>query len=104
MPEVVSPTLAVSTPRVCSAKAGRPAAVTAYHVPEAQPALVAGRREDHDRLVAEVAARVADCDVLVLGQISMAPAAASIPARPGRVVLTTPDTAVAKMKALMAGR
>lgn len=87
-----------------AAKAGRPATVSAHHVPEAQPALVAGRREDHDRLVAEAAARITDCDVLVLGQISMAPAAASIPARPGRVVMTTPDTAVAKMKTLLAGR
>ena len=37
-------------------------------------------------------------DALVLGQFSMARAAAGIPAAPGRKVLTSPHSAVARLK------
>jgi len=44
------------------------------------------------------------CDALVLGQFSMARAAPGIPARPGRKVLTSPHSAVTRLKQLFAAR
>lgn len=67
-------------------------------------ALQAGRGEEHDRIVAEAAARLPAVDALVLGQFSLARAAKAIPPVEGRVVLTTPDSAVAKLRRLFSVR
>lgn len=64
-------------------------------------ALDRGERECHDRLVAEAAKDLRDCDVIALAQYSMAPAAARVADMTGRCVLTTPDSAVAKLKRLL---
>ncbi|MGH6714619.1 MAG: aspartate/glutamate racemase family protein [Bradyrhizobium sp.] len=66
-------------------------------------ALDGGERERHDRLVAEAAMDLRDCDVIALAQYSMAPAAARVADMTGRCVLTTPDSAVAKLKGLLEG-
>lgn len=66
-------------------------------------ALDGGERERHDRLVAEAAKDLRDCDVIALAQYSMAPAAARVSDVTGRPVLTTPDSAVAKLKRLLEG-
>lgn len=66
-------------------------------------ALDRGEREHHDRLVAEAAKDLRDCDVIALAQYSMAPAAARVADMTGRCVLTTPDSAVAKLKKLLEG-
>src|SRR6185437_6426154 len=66
-------------------------------------ALDRGERERHDRLVAEAAKDLRDCDVIALAQYSMAPAAARVADMTGRCVLTTPDSAVAKLKRLFEG-
>ena len=87
-----------------AAQAANPTTVSIHHVDGAHAAMAKGNRAEHDRLIAECAAGIADCDVLVLGQISMASAAALIPPRPGRVVMTTPESTVAKMQALLARR
>jgi len=65
-------------------------------------ALKAGNEAEHDRLVAECAATLEDVDALVLCQFSLARAAASIPDVAGRIVLTTPGSAIAKLKRLLA--
>jgi len=71
-------------------------------IPAAIAALQQGRHSEHDRLIAAAAADVGPCDALVLGQFSMARAAAGIPAAPGRKVLTSPHSAVARLKQLFA--
>jgi Asp/Glu/hydantoin racemase len=67
-------------------------------VPAALAALTAGRADEHDRLIAAAAAEMDDCSAIVLGQFSMASAAASIPKKAGRTVLTSPDSAVQKLR------
>jgi len=67
-------------------------------VAEAMNALQRGDRESHDRLISEASAEFKDCDVLVLAQFSMARAAARLPQRAGQRVLTSPDSAVARLK------
>jgi Asp/Glu/hydantoin racemase len=64
-------------------------------------ALDRGDRAEHDRLVVQAAADLRDCDVIALAQYSMAPAAGLVAEATGRPVLTTPDSAVAKLKKLL---
>jgi hypothetical protein len=56
----------------------------------------------HDRLVAQAAKDLRDCDVVALAQYSMAPAAAMVAEATGKPVLTTPDSAVEKLKRMLA--
>lgn len=71
-------------------------------VPTALTALHAGRTAEHDRLIAQAANDLGICDALILGQFSMASAAAMIPERPGRKVLTSPVSAVMQLKRMLA--
>jgi Asp/Glu/hydantoin racemase len=64
-------------------------------------ALDRGDRAEHDRLVVEAARDLRDCDLIALTQYSMAPAAEMVAAATGRPVLTTPDSAVMKLKQLL---
>ena len=79
---------------------GQALTITAAVAEGALAALQAGRGEEHDRIVAEAAARLPEVDALVLGQFSLARAAKAIPPAAGRLVLTTPDSAVAKLRRL----
>jgi Asp/Glu/hydantoin racemase len=67
----------------------------------AMAALDRGDRAQHDRLVAEASRDLRDCDLIALAQYSMAPAAALVAEATGRPVLTTPDSAVLKLKQLL---
>jgi Asp/Glu/hydantoin racemase len=67
-------------------------------VPAALAALHAGRTAEHDRLIADAAAQMADCQALILGQFSMATAAQSIPSTSARRILTSPASAVLRLK------
>lgn len=67
-------------------------------------ALDRGERSEHDRLVVEAAKDLRGCDVIALAQLSMAPAAKLVKEATGLAVLTTPDSAVEKLKDLLAGR
>jgi|SRR6516225_6009399 Asp/Glu/hydantoin racemase len=64
-------------------------------------ALDRGDRAMHDRLVTEASKDLRSCDVIALAQFSMAPAAAQVTEATGRPVLTTPDSAVMKLKDLL---
>ena len=64
-------------------------------------ALDRGDRSEHDRLVVQASTALRDCDVIALAQYSMAPAAGLVAEATGRPVLTTPDSAVAKLKKLL---
>ena len=75
-----------------------------------QPQLVEGalaalqdhRPDDHNRLIAEMAGRQQGCDAIALAQFSMAPAKPLAVMRTSIPILTTPDSAVAKLKLLLA--
>jgi Asp/Glu/hydantoin racemase len=69
--------------------------------PGALAALDAGDGETHDRLAAEAARDLRGCDVVLLGQFSLARAAAAVAAATGRPVVTTPDSAARKLKGLL---
>lgn len=71
-------------------------------IPTALTALHAGRAAEHDRLIAQAADELGVCDALILGQFSMASAAALIPDRPERKVLTSPISAVMHLKRMLA--
>ena len=64
-------------------------------------ALDRGDRREHDRLVVEAAKDLRDCDLIALAQYSMAPAAEKVAQATGRPVLTTPDSAVMKLKRML---
>ncbi|MGG5807938.1 aspartate/glutamate racemase family protein [Falsiroseomonas sp. CW058] len=67
-------------------------------------ALDAGDAAAHDRLAAEAAAALRGrCDVVLLGQFSLARAAPRVSAATGLPVVTTPGSAVRKLKSLLAG-
>jgi Asp/Glu/hydantoin racemase len=68
----------------------------------AMAALDAGDLDAHDRLAAEASKRLADCDAILLGQFSLARAAPRVSAATGRPVVTTPGSAVRKLRALLA--
>jgi hypothetical protein len=61
-------------------------------------ALDRGDRAEHDRLVAEASRDLRHCDLIALAQYSMAPAAALVAEVSGLPVVTTPDSAVLKLK------
>jgi hypothetical protein len=64
-------------------------------------ALDAGDGAAHDRLVGEAARGLGDCDVVALAQFSLARAREQVAAASGRPVLTTPDSAVRKLRKLL---
>ena len=64
-------------------------------------ALQQGDPATHDRLAAAAAAAMPPIDVLLLGQASLARAAPAVEAAVRVPVLTTPDSAVAKLKGLL---
>jgi maleate cis-trans isomerase len=64
-------------------------------------ALNAGDPGGHDAAAARAAAALADCDVIALAQFSLAQAAGVVAAATGKKVLTTPDSAVRKLRRLL---
>jgi Asp/Glu/hydantoin racemase len=64
-------------------------------------ALKRGDGAEHDRLIAAAAADLTKVDALVLAQFSMARAAATIAPAEGRTVITTPESAVLKLRELV---
>jgi Asp/Glu/hydantoin racemase len=64
-------------------------------------ALDAGDGATHDHLVGEAAANLRDCDVVALAQFSLARARGQVAASSGRPVLTTPESAVRKLRRLL---
>lgn len=99
------PTLATAAAelRAMAAARGREVSVRAVHVPAALAALQSGDAETHARLIAEKAAQQGTCDALLLAQFSMAPTAAGVSPPAGARLLTSPDTAVAKMRRVLEG-
>ena len=67
-------------------------------VPEAIAALRKGDTETHNRLVAEAAPQLADCDAVILAHFSTSRAEAAVSAVLGRPVQTSPSAAVLKLR------
>jgi len=78
----------------------RPAILSAV-ADGALSALQAGEAERHDALIATAAAGLPPVDILILGQFSMARAAAAVAARRTEALLTTPEAAVRKLRRLV---
>jgi len=72
--------------------------------PEALDRLRAGDAAGHDRLLAEAAASLRDCAAILMAQFSSAQAAPAVAAATGRPVLTSPASAVRRLRALIANR
>lgn len=78
--------------------------VTSRVIDDALAALKRGDGEQHDRRAAEVAAGMPKTDCLILGQFSLARAAAAVQATVACPVLTTPRSAVEQLRFMLAAR
>jgi len=78
--------------------------ITPLFVPGAMQALDAGNGAEHDRLIADAVRPLGGHDAVLLTQFSMARAAPAVVAAIGGTVLTSPETAVAKIRRLVEGR
>jgi len=93
------PTLASMPPEFTAAAPG--VSVVPCLAEGALAALDRGEVEEHDRLAAAASARLKDCDIVALGQFSLSRAALLVAEASGRTVLTTPDSAVRKLRRLL---
>jgi Asp/Glu/hydantoin racemase len=80
-------------------KARSTAKLECVFVPDAMAALLAGRREQHDSMIANAASALSHCTAIMLAQFSMASAAPALRQRlPAVPVLTSPASAVTALK------
>lgn len=84
-------------------KLGRAITIKTARAEGALEALKKGDGETHDRLVAEAGSRLDGVDAIILGQFSLARAQSRLQAAVRAPVLTTPDSAVEKLRRLVAG-
>lgn len=85
-----------------AAARGTPMTLATACAPDAMIALAAGDADTHDRLIAEAAPQLAHCEVVMLAQFSMARALPAVQQAIDCTVLTSPASAVAKLKAVLA--
>jgi Asp/Glu/hydantoin racemase len=83
--------------------AGRTPTIVGAIAAGGMEALRAGRAADHDALLANAAASLPAVDAIVIGQFSAARAAAAIRSVRPEPVLTTPASAVAKLRTVFLG-
>jgi len=106
-PIVVLATFAPSIPsievdfREAAGAGGRLPPLIGAYVPEAQRLLALGDAQGHDRLIAEVAGRYRGQGRLMLCQFSMARAADCVEQATGERPLTSPESAVGRLAALL---
>jgi Asp/Glu/hydantoin racemase len=86
---------------VHSKETGKAVTITDHIEDAARPIILAGDLETHDRMVADAADRMTDCDCLMLGQFSMTSAMKLFRDMPDRPVLTSSHAAVRKLKRLL---
>lgn len=85
-----------------AAAQGKTVHLESVWVPHAMDALAGGDTATHHRLIAEAAPRLQQCDVIMLAQFSMASALPAVQQAIPRPVLTSPDSAVAKLQKALA--
>ena len=73
-------------------------------VPEAFVQLRAGQLAEHNRLLAQAASRLSACKAILMAQFSTAQAAGSVAAAVKVPVLTSPGSAVKKLRGMLVGR
>jgi hypothetical protein len=78
------------------------ATLTTVTVPDALTALRAGDAARHNRLLADASQQLAGCDVIMLAQFSASRAQAEVQRRVRDEVLTSPGSAVVKLKSKLA--
>ena len=88
--------------RQMAAAKGSRAGIETICVPEAMAALKSGDGASHDRLLAEAAPRLADCDAVLLAHFSTSRAETAVRAALARPVLTAPGAAVETLKVRLA--
>lgn len=81
--------------------AGVTATLRTHCVPAAMRALQEGDGDTHDRLLAEAAPRLGPCDAILLAQFSTARARAAVAAATRQPVLTSPDSAVLRLRSAL---
>lgn len=84
--------------RALAVALGSPAKLRTVSVPDAMRALQAGDTATHNSLLAEAAPRLAGCDAILLAQFSTSVAEGAVAARVACPVLTSPGSAVIKMR------
>ncbi|MHA6692212.1 aspartate/glutamate racemase family protein [Devosia sp. A449] len=84
-----------------AAAAGRDAQLRTILVPAALDALKGGDADTHNRLIAEFAPQLADCDTIMLAHFSTSRALAAVQAKVERPVLTSPGAAVRALRAAL---
>lgn len=94
-----APTLASMPPEFAVAAPGM--ALVPCLAEGALAALDRGDGAEHDRLAGVAAGGLGGCDVIALSQFSLARAADAVAKATGRPVLTTPDSAVRKLRRLL---
>jgi Asp/Glu/hydantoin racemase len=87
--------------KAASTTAGTPLQITVHHVPCAFQALQDGNIEGHDREISNVAKTIEGCEVICFAQFSMTSAAGRVQSESGQPVLTTPDSAVIRLRELL---
>ena len=87
--------------KALAAARGRKIEILPRHVVGAMDALVVGKGEDHDRMIAASLSDLTECDAVLLAQFSMARAAKRARLTLDRLVLTSPDSAVNKLRILL---
>ena len=73
------------------------------YVPGALTALQSGQVKEHDDLILQAAEQISGYDVLVLAQFSMARAHSAVSRATDRPVLTSPHSAVSRLRSLLVG-
>lgn len=94
------PSISVEIEEMAAAR-GRPVELVPCVVEHAFDALAAGDASTHDRLVAERARDIRNCDAIVLSQFTLARAVPAIQAVNGTPVYDSPGAAVARMRGLV---
>lgn len=86
-----------------AAAAGSSARLETAFAPNAMATLSDGDAETHNRLVADAVEQFAETDVLLLAQFSTAQARLAVEAKYAKPVLTSPGSAVRKLRRLLNG-
>jgi hypothetical protein len=96
--------LSTFAPTLASMPAEFPASITLIPtlIEGGLAALDRGDVAEHDRLAAAAAKSLAECDAIALAQFSLARAAGLVAQASGKPVLTTPESAVRKLKIMLA--
>ncbi len=87
--------------RATAAGRGSRATIRTIYVPDALRALQAGSAGEHDRLIVDAARSLRGFDAVLLAQFSMARAEGAVCAAIGGRVLTSPGSAVMKLRELV---